>query len=233
MVHWIDVAHWFLDLDHPDEGHARSATISPARASGRRRTRSSASSSIPDNIQAHFEGTFSNADLGAMITFMGTDGHALHRPRPIRAHARARQGASPSQMVLGSNPRKGADFYDKPDGELLHLTNWVECIRSRKQPTAPAEAGVERRGRGPPRQSRVPFGPDRDLGAGLKSAPERPLLHGKGVRSRCSASAARIAVLGPNSKLFARSHAWEDLGLSRSDLRFRILYSMILLGAAT
>ena len=34
-------------------------------------------------------------------------------------------------------------FYDKPDGELLHLANWVECIRDRsKTPTAPAESGV-------------------------------------------------------------------------------------------
>ena len=44
-------------------------------------------------------------------------------------------------MVLGTGPR-GKDFYDKPDGELLHLTNWVECVRSRKTPAAPVEAGV-------------------------------------------------------------------------------------------
>ena len=44
-------------------------------------------------------------------------------------------------MILGTG-RKGQDFYDKPDGELLHLTNWVECVRSRAKPTAPAEAGV-------------------------------------------------------------------------------------------
>jgi hypothetical protein len=25
---------------------------------------------------------------------------------------------------------------------MLHLTNWIECIRSRKTPTAPAETGV-------------------------------------------------------------------------------------------
>ena len=25
---------------------------------------------------------------------------------------------------------------------LLHLTNWVECIRTRQRPNAPAEAGV-------------------------------------------------------------------------------------------
>jgi hypothetical protein len=45
------------------------------------------------------------------------------------------------ELVLGTGPR-GKDFYDKPDGELLHLTNWVECVRSRKRPNAPVEAGV-------------------------------------------------------------------------------------------
>jgi hypothetical protein len=44
-------------------------------------------------------------------------------------------------MILGAGPR-GADFYDKPDGEMVHVANWVECMRSRKTPTAPAEAGV-------------------------------------------------------------------------------------------
>jgi hypothetical protein len=43
--------------------------------------------------------------------------------------------------VLGTGP-KGADFYDQPDGELLHLSNWLECVRSRKTPNAPVEAGI-------------------------------------------------------------------------------------------
>ena len=30
----------------------------------------------------------------------------------------------------------------KPDGELLHVTNWIDCVRSRKEPTAPVAAGV-------------------------------------------------------------------------------------------
>ena len=45
------------------------------------------------------------------------------------------------------------DLYDKPDGELIHLSNWVECVRSRKRPTAPVEAGVSATavgGRAPP-----------------------------------------------------------------------------------
>jgi hypothetical protein len=44
-------------------------------------------------------------------------------------------------MILGSGKR-GQDFYDKPDGELLHLTNWIDCVRSRKAPNCPVEAGV-------------------------------------------------------------------------------------------
>jgi hypothetical protein len=47
----------------------------------------------------------------------------------------------PEELILGTGPR-GRDFYDKPDGELLHLQNWVDCMRSRKTPTAPVEAGV-------------------------------------------------------------------------------------------
>ena len=47
----------------------------------------------------------------------------------------------PEELVLGTG-RRGQDFYDKPDGELLHLTNWVECVRSRQKPHCPAEAGV-------------------------------------------------------------------------------------------
>ena len=46
-------------------------------------------------------------------------------------------------MILGTEPAwRNADFYNKPDGELVHLTNWIDCVRSRKQPNAPIEAGV-------------------------------------------------------------------------------------------
>ena len=44
-------------------------------------------------------------------------------------------------MVLGSGPR-GADFYNLPKGEVLHLSNWLECVRSRAKPNSPAESGV-------------------------------------------------------------------------------------------
>ena len=46
MVHWIDVAHWILNLDHP-EAPSPSAATTPAAASGKRPTRSRRCSFIP------------------------------------------------------------------------------------------------------------------------------------------------------------------------------------------
>ena len=44
-------------------------------------------------------------------------------------------------MILGPHAR-GQDFYLEVPGEVLHLGNWIECIRARKQPRAPVEQGV-------------------------------------------------------------------------------------------
>jgi predicted dehydrogenase len=140
MVHWIDVAHWLLDLDHPLKATAMGDHFA---ASGAWETPDSIQCllSYPNNIQAHFEGTFSNARNGSRIEFMGTDGTLYIDRGRYEIHPERGQGAY-EERILGSNPRRGADFYDRPDGELLHLTNWVECIRTRSRPTAPAEAGV-------------------------------------------------------------------------------------------
>lgn len=93
-------------------------------------------------LQVYFEGTFVNARNAAMMEFMGTEatlyadrgGYIVYPERKSRTPA--------SELILGSGPR-GSDFFDQPDGELLHLTNWIECIRTRQKPHAPAEAGVK------------------------------------------------------------------------------------------
>ncbi len=140
MVHWIDVAHWLLDLDHP----LKATAVGNHFASGDLWQTPDSIQCIleyPNNLQTHFEGTFSNSTYGSMITFMGTDGTLYIDRGRFELNPEPGKGKSES-LILGTNPRKGADFYDKPDGELVHLTNWVECIRSRQKPTAPAEAGV-------------------------------------------------------------------------------------------
>ena len=51
-------------------------------------------------------------------------------------------------MILGTDGKgQGRDFYDKPDGELLHLTNWVECVRSASGRTVRPRRACRRRRR--------------------------------------------------------------------------------------
>ena len=93
------------------------------------------------NAQAYFEGTFVNARNAAMIEFMGTDATLYVDRGRYEIHPERKRKIKYSEWVLGQGPR-GADFYSNPDGELLHLTNWIECVRNRRKPNAPAEAGV-------------------------------------------------------------------------------------------
>jgi len=140
MVHWIDVVHWFCDLDHP----AEATTIGDHFMSkGVWETPDTVQTLIryPEHeLQVYFEGTFVNARNHAMIEMMGTDA-TLYIDRGRYELYPERGKGEREEMILGDEP-KGADFYAKPDAELLHLTNWVECIRSRHQPNAPAESGV-------------------------------------------------------------------------------------------
>lgn len=139
MVHFIDVVHWFMEVDHPETAVAIGNHFA---AEGVWET--------PDTIQcllkypkfqAYFEGTFVSARNGAMIEFMGSEATLyVDRGRYEIIPERNKKIAA-KEVVLGTGP-KGADFYDKPDGEILHLVNWVECVRQNKTPNCPAEAGV-------------------------------------------------------------------------------------------
>jgi predicted dehydrogenase len=139
MVHWIDVAHWFLDLEHPQTATSIGQHF---MSKGVWETPDSVQTLLtyPNGVQAYFEGNFSNAYRGGMITFMGTDA-TLYIDRGRYELLPERGKGREEKLILGSG-RPGQDFYDKPNGELVHLTNWVESMRSRKPPTAPAEAGV-------------------------------------------------------------------------------------------
>ena len=143
MVHWIDVVHWFLDLDHP----ASAASVGDwFAAKDVWETPDTVQTLLkyPDKqVQVYFEGTFSNNRNGAMTEFMGSEGTLyIDRGRYEIIPDRGKTKPAASELVLGTGV-KGLDFYDKPDGELLHLTNWIECVRDRSKKVAcPVEAGV-------------------------------------------------------------------------------------------
>ena len=143
MVHWIDVAHWVLNVDHPDQAASIGQHIN---SEGLWETPDAVQTVLtyPGNIQMHFEGMFSNAaQWCGRIEFQGTDA-SIHVDRGGYQVIPERKSKVPaSELILGTDPPwRNADFYDKPDGELVHLTNWVDCLRSRQQPSAPIEAGV-------------------------------------------------------------------------------------------
>ena len=83
------------------------------------------------------------SSAGARIEFQGTEA-SIHIDRGGYQVIPERKSKVPaSELILGTEPTwRNADFYNKPDGELVHLTNWIDCVRSRKQPNAPIEAGV-------------------------------------------------------------------------------------------
>jgi predicted dehydrogenase len=140
MVHWIDVAHWFLGTGMP----LQAVSIgSHHNSKGVWETADTVQTLLtyPGDVQVHFEGTFSNAHMGARIEFLGTNASMyIDRGRYELMPERGR--GKPDAMILGPEPQRGRDFYTKPDGELLHLTNWVESMRTRRAPSAPVEAGV-------------------------------------------------------------------------------------------
>lgn len=144
MVHFVDVAHWFLDLEHPEIAtsigthfHKKGEWETPDTVQTLLRYPESGK-------QIYFEGTFANARNAAMLEFMGSNATLyLDRGRyEVIPERKKKVALKPDemQMILAPGP-KGQDFYDVPS-EVLHLGNWIECIRSRKRPNAPAEAGV-------------------------------------------------------------------------------------------
>ncbi len=141
MVHWIDVAHWILELDAPQLAASIGDHLQTA---GLWETPDTVQTLLkyPDKVvQAYFEGTFFNARNRAMIEFMGTKGTIYIDRGRYEVHPDPHQDVEPSEWILGTEPR-GADFFDNPNGTRLHLANWVECCRTRNKPHAPAEAGV-------------------------------------------------------------------------------------------
>jgi predicted dehydrogenase len=139
MVHHINDVHHFLDLDHPLQAvsignHFASKDVWETPDTVQTLLQ------YPNDLQVYFEGTFSNARNGAMLELMGTEGTIYLDRGRMEIHPERGKGQQ-EDTIIGTG-RRGQDFYDKPEGELLHLTNWVECIRSRKKPNSPAEAGV-------------------------------------------------------------------------------------------
>ena len=145
MVHFIDVAHWYLGVDHPEVATSIGSFFTNEGMWETPDTVQTLLRYPGKNTQVYFEGTFANARNGAMLEFMGSNATLyLDRGRYEILPERKKKvdlSKDEMQLIFGKESR-GADFYDEVPGEVLHLTNWIECVKSRKKPHAPAEAGV-------------------------------------------------------------------------------------------
>ncbi len=142
MVHWIDTAYWMLDMGDPASATSVGDQFAAAGLWETPDTVQTLLSYPDDRLQAYFEGTFVNHTNRAMLEIMGTDA-TLYCDRG-RYELRPQEGRSiePRERIEGRSPVRGADFYDEVDGALYHLQEWVDCIRTRNRPSAPAEEGV-------------------------------------------------------------------------------------------
>ena len=140
MVHWIDVGNWLLGLDRPEKATAFGEHFA-SKDVWQTPDTIQCLLSYPGGVQAHFEGTFSNARNAARIEFLGTDGSIWLDRGGYVVYPERGKGEAES-LILGTDKRRGNDFYDKPDGEALHLADWLDAMRSRRKPACPAEVGV-------------------------------------------------------------------------------------------
>ncbi|MBD3265978.1 gfo/Idh/MocA family oxidoreductase [bacterium] len=144
MVHYLDVAHWFFDLEHPDTANTIGDHVTTQGIWETPDTIQTLLHYKNKKLQVYFEGTFVNARNAAMMEFMGMDATLyMDRGRYELHPENTRKGKKLDyqELILGEGQR-GADFYNKPNGGKLHLQNWIDCMRSRQKPIAPAEAGV-------------------------------------------------------------------------------------------
>ena len=129
MTHWIDVVHWYMDVEAPFSAAAtgRNYNLKTWEAPDT----VTATIEFPKNFMAAYLGTYvSKVDDGG-LEFRGDRG-TLKIDRARLAFYR--DDAAYAAGTLTPEP----DIYVRSsgDGTLTHLQNWLDCIRSRKTPNA-------------------------------------------------------------------------------------------------
>ena len=143
MVHWIDTAHWLLGMDSPSSAASIGNHFA---AEGIWETPDSVQTLLSyakPQLQAYFEGTFVNHRNRAMLELMGTEGTLYCDRGRYEVHPERGSKVKERSRIDGDRDLRGLDFYETVDGAMYHLKNWVECVRSRKRPSCPAEDGVK------------------------------------------------------------------------------------------
>jgi predicted dehydrogenase len=134
MTHWIDVVHWYMDVDAPTSAVAtgRNYNLKIWEAPDT----VNATLEFPKDFMAAYLGTYvSRVDDGG-LEFRGELG-TLKVDRARLAFYRDDAAYAPGTHT----PEPEIYMRSSADGTVTHLRNWLDCIRSRKTPNAPIRAG--------------------------------------------------------------------------------------------
>jgi predicted dehydrogenase len=127
--HWIDVVHWAMNTDQPRAAQMLADKYVYDQWD------------CPDTIQAAFrypgfdvvyEGMMSSSIDDGGLEFRGTEATLKINRSGFGVYREDAQG--------DQNPVLSEKSYR--DGTITHMENFFDCIKTRKEPTAPVEAGV-------------------------------------------------------------------------------------------
>ena len=134
LTHWIDVVHWYMEVEAPRSALATGANH--LRRSWDAPDTCTASLEFPKDFSTTYIGSFNSRTDDGGLEFRGTeatmkiDRRRLAVYRNDAPYAPGTHAPEPEIYVRG-----GAD------GTIAHLQNWVDCMRSRKTPTADIRTG--------------------------------------------------------------------------------------------
>ncbi|WP_257670195.1 Gfo/Idh/MocA family protein [Parapedobacter tibetensis] len=155
MSHQIDTVHWFTDLPYP-----RSVTANGGIYQWRDgRTNADTLTAVFDyglldgpgkGFQVVYSSRFSNSAGDTKELYysnagmLDLDKNEITPTGGLAANHAAAMGMKPNQLEAFGLPKVQAASEANTGGDSLtsaHMRNWMECVRSRKTPHAPIEAG--------------------------------------------------------------------------------------------
>lgn len=136
LTHWIDVVQWFMDSPAPERVQASGSTHATTWLESPDTV--TATILYPQNYTVLYHSSMVGSLEGGGIIFRGSkammkltrDGFAVYPEGAVRAE-------------LTNMPEPVKKMEQTGDGTKTNVENWIECIRTRKQPNAHIRAGVE------------------------------------------------------------------------------------------
>jgi len=129
MTHWIDVVHWYMDVEAPltTAATGRNYNLKTWEA--------------PDTVNAtiEFPKSFMAVYLGTYVSKVDDGGLEFRGDRGTLKIDRTRLAVYRDDAPYAAGtltPEPDIYVRSSGDGTLTHLQNWLDCIRSRKTPNA-------------------------------------------------------------------------------------------------